>query len=236
MNSVELYAEARMLKNVCKARMDYLRKQAMSFYVWLGTQAWCADPTRFCEAIVERVELALDPDADKFCEYLFEDKTLTAADLNCFEMKMYNEELEAIADRGYRKAFSKAERLRVLELRLENYKEELQLHDKIQDFLDLLPKYKKEGQYIHVFKRLDALKNQGRLSYSGWIMFSNQLMEKMGRPAHTPNWEVKYLADQMSSVEKKIAELNQEILFGEEYFNDNEVVADHEYEQLISQA
>lgn len=224
--SVELYAEARLLNNVCDARYYYLRTQAMSFHAWLGTQEWCADPTQFCMNIVRSVEMALDPDGDKWCAYLFDKQAMSTSDVLADEHDTYQEEMEMIATKGIQKAYSKGEKLKDMEARLENYKVELKLHDRIQDFMDTLPQYKTPGQYKAVFKRLDALKNKGDLSYSGWITFSNQLMKMMGKKEYKPKYEVKCLPDQIKDLEGKITELNKEIMEAPEFFQDEHPEAD----------
>jgi hypothetical protein len=224
--SVELYAEARILNNTCTARMNYLRAQAVSFHTWLETQNWCEDATKFCQNIVSHTEKALDPDSDKWCEYLFSDKEINHGNILADEFDSYAKELEAIANKGMSKAFSDEQKIKDLEARLEKNKEELKLHNQISDFIDTLPQYTKEGQYKAVFKRLDARKNEGKLSYSGWVTFSNVLMVMMGKQEYKPKYEIKCVADEINKIEGQIADLNKKIMEKPDFFRDVHPEAD----------
>jgi phosphopantetheinyl transferase (holo-ACP synthase) len=225
-NSVELFTEARLLNNVCGRRHAYLLKQAKGYHTWLKSQEWCSSPDEMMRAIVARIEAVLDKDSDKVAEYLFQEEEMNNASLLASEFDEFQKSLEVIASKGFRKAFSKEEKLKDLETRLERGKEELVLHNKIQDFLDTLPTYKVEGQYKAVFRRLDVLRNQGKLSWSGWVLFSNQLMSLMGKQPIVSKYEVKDLGDQVQELEKKISALNQEIQEEPEFFMDPHPDAD----------
>jgi hypothetical protein len=224
MASIEAYAEARILGDVCPARYGYLRQQAVSFHTWLEGQEWCSDATAFCNDIVAKVEKALDKDNDVCADYLFERKEATLDEI--LDESGFDKEMEDIAIRGERKSRSKAEFLKGLEERYENGVLELRLQDQICDFVEALPEYRVEGQYKAVFRRLDALKREGALSFDGWLTFSNLLMRKMGRKEWTPKFNVVNVADKVLKMEKLILKVNNDIREAPEFFSDPHKEAD----------
>lgn len=211
--SVKELAKADLeIGGTCLSRYLYLERHVRFFQAWLNKQEWCEDPVRFCEEIAERVKRELDPDTDKWCSYIFEEKEVDRTSIFEYEAEEYHKSLEIALSKGFKRAFSKEEKLRELEVRLEKYVLELKLHDKIQDSLEKLPEYQTPGQFLALFKRIDALKKKGDLSYSGWIAFNNQLMKLIGREEYKPRFETKELADQITDLERQIKGINEEIV------------------------
>jgi hypothetical protein len=220
--AVEELASARISNNVCSTRMEYLARQAKSFHAWLQEQEWCEDATVYCSSIVHMVEKELDPDADTCAEYVLEDNALPLSQQLEMEFDEYNSELEAVADRATRKANSKMRLVNVLENMLERMHEELELHDRIQDGLDGM----KRTQYHLYSNRLDELYKEKKLSYSGWVIFKNQLRTLMGWKLMRAKYPVVCIADSIRSAEVRLEKLNKQIQERPEFFSDPHPAAD----------
>jgi len=219
--AVAAFAEARVLENVCEARYTYLRRQAVSFWQWLKDNG-CDDPTMVCEYIVRGVEATLKeqgPDSltnkpdDELNGTLWDihagmgDITLRMQDEEaCYQD--YQSELDRIATMSLGKVEAK---LAWYDSKLFRLNEELKLHDIIQDALDIIPdmdsiSYKHRESWrkyrIKCFNRIDTLRKNKKLSYNGWFLFNNILLEKIGRePKEYQYGDMHLLADTITHYE-----------------------------------
>lgn len=238
--AVELLEEARLLNNVCSSRMRYLEIKTNSFYEWLDKQDWCEDAVLFCEQVRERVRKELDPDADTCAEYVLENDVATASEQLEMEFDGYENELMRLADQGARKAHSLKWKIQSLEENLERWREELKLHDKIQDALDQFkPGQMTVKRYTKYRERLDWRKRLHQLRYDGWILFTNQLNELMGYSLIKPRWMSESVADKIARGEKRLVALNKEYEERPEFFSDPHKEADEwieAHEQQVLQA
>lgn len=130
----------------------------------------------------------------------------------------YQDELEYIATKSMRSVEAK---LSWYDKKLHMLNTELKLHDIIQDALDIIPHFnksaytvsKKWGDYVKkCFIRIDQLRSDKKLSYTGWFLFNNQLLEKIGRETKEFQYgEIRLLADTISYYENLKEEARQKI-------------------------
>lgn len=229
--AVELFAEARVLNNVCDARFEYLKKQAMSFHAWLDEQG-CDDPTAVCSAIVHRVETLLKeqgpspltnkPD-DELNPVMFDtmaglDDPTLRREVEDDGWMLYQTELEDIATKS---AYTMEAKLHWYKAKLYPLQQMLSLHDRIQDVLDTVPSVdtvdssnrKRIKDKLNKYTiRLLSLRKEGKLSWYDWALFQNQINQKRNysevRIKFIPQYTV---ADRVAFYEQKLEEARNQI-------------------------
>jgi len=228
-HAVELYAEARILGNVCDARYQYLMRQAKSFHTWLGeipedsTEPRCDDPTGVCTAIVRRIEDELRDDTGDVPDYLLDchhgldDMYVRLED----ERTTYDEYWSTTESSVDKAMYSMEARLSWYKGKIMSLQDELALHDRIQDAIDNIPawenvppKYAEQWRKYRIkcFSRIDQYRKERKLSYNGWFLFNNQLLKKINRPEKEyPYGEMRYLPDVISYYENKMQIKKDEI-------------------------
>lgn len=231
--AVIAFAFARIAGDACARRLAYLKDQAMSYLAWLEEQDWCRNPVTYCQNLVEQVEAEYtDRDSETCADYLFDSKVVEPSEQMELEFDAFEELAQDIDDRAARKQYSKPVTIVELEANIERWKTELKLHDRIQDALDVM-----EPRQYKVFNaRLDELKRQNKLSYSGWVTFKNVLRANMGWKPMNTKYVVSCVADQVAKAEAKLETLTREYLDREEFFSDPHPEADAWLEKRDEQA
>ena len=229
--AVELYAEARVLNDVCEARLSYLRKQAMSFHTWLSEQE-CDDPTAVCKAIVGRVERELkeqgpDPLTNKPDDELSPVMFSVTAGLDDPEVRRededngwlaYETELEDIASKSN---YTLEARLHWYKAKLCPLQDMLSLHDRIQDVLDTVPdmnttdsstRKRIKNKLNKYTTRLLSLRKEGKLFWYDWALFQNQINNKLGYSEVVIKFVPQYtVADRVAFYETRMEEARNRI-------------------------
>lgn len=243
--AVALFAESRILENTCAARHAYLLKQAISFHAWLETQG-CDDPTAVCANVVKDVERTLKeqgpncltnrPD-DELSDGMFEcgaennakkveDEDTGKVYLDYLnrmdhEEEAHDDEADEM-DRIAMFSMGKVEaKLFWYNSKLHALNEELELHDKIADALDIIPSLENitnkqrnnwRNYRIKCFSRIDELRRAKKLSYDGWFIFNNVLLETLGQePKAYQYGEMKDISNKISFYEARKEEARNAI-------------------------
>jgi hypothetical protein len=205
--ALELFAEVRFLNSACcEARYNYLKAQALSYVEWVGKQEWCTDKLEYARNVVAQIEKLLEKDPQGNISDVQVDTVLEAD-------KVCRGEMEGELEDEYRllseKIVSKSQRQQEAQLhwwiqRIEIMRDQLKLHETIQDYIDTLKPCKKPGVYRKVFEHMDKRFKLGQLTFDGWVIFNNQVAELIGRKDLVIKPKKLYLLpDRLSYYEKR---------------------------------